>query len=63
MQEPIKMMTRKEVAAMLRVTPMTLYTWVRKGKFPAPAKILGYPRWKESDVRGYIEKQFAKARA
>ena len=39
------------------VAPATFYRWVRQGAFPAPAARLGpqSSRWKESDVRAWLE--------
>lgn len=60
--KPIRLLSVKQVAAMLSISISTLYVWVGKGRFPAPAKILGRPRWKEEDVLHYVERRFAEAR-
>lgn len=60
--KPIRVLSRKEVAAALGVNVRTLDTWVKKCQFPAPALILGRPRWKEEDITNYIEGRFAAAR-
>lgn len=59
---PIRVLSRKEVAAALGVSVRTLDSWVKACKFPAPALILGRPRWRPDDVTRYIEEQFAAAR-
>lgn len=59
---PIRVLSRKEVAAALGVSVRTLDTWVQACKFPAPALILGRPRWRPQDVTRYIEEQFEAAR-
>ena len=56
------LLSKKEVARALSVTTRTVSNWVSKGHFPAPAIILGRPRWKTEDVEQYIKGQFAKAR-
>lgn len=58
----IRLVSAKQVASLLGVSVRTVTNWVAKGKFPPPAKIFGYPRWKEEDVLKYVEKQFAEAR-
>ncbi len=62
MSKPVELVCRKQVLAALGVTQNTLRRWIRIGKFPAPALILGRQRWYKSDVEHYIEEQFRKAR-
>lgn len=59
--KPLRLLSVKQVAAMLGISISTLYCWVGKGQFPSPAKILGRPRWKEDDVIQYVERRFAEA--
>ena len=56
------MLTKSQVAEVLQVDLKTVYLWVKSGRFPAPAIIMGRPRWLVSDVDKYIRSQFAKAR-
>lgn len=58
--EPIEVMTPKQVAQALQVTVRTISNRVKSGDFPPPARILGRPRWRKSDVEKYIERQFGK---
>ncbi len=60
--EPIRLLTKKQVAAALSVTTVTIDRWVRAGKFPQPARVFGYPRWKPEDVSKYVEERFKEAR-
>ena len=60
--KPIEMLTRSDVARALQVTERTVSTWVRKGRFPAPAMVLGRQRWRAEDVTAYVNKQFRIAR-
>ena len=50
-------LTRKQVAEMLDVTPVTLWRYVAKGKFPAPkTAINGYSKyWIKADVEKFIK--------
>ncbi|MGN1209023.1 MAG: helix-turn-helix transcriptional regulator [Duodenibacillus sp.] len=60
--KPIEMLTRSDVARALQVTERTVSNWVRKGRFPAPAMVLGRQRWRAEDVTAYVNKQFRIAR-
>ena len=50
-------LTRKQVAKMLDVTPVTLWRYIAKGKFPAPkTAINGYSKyWIKADVEKFIK--------
>lgn len=50
-------LSRKQVADMLGVTPVTLWRYVNKGKFPAPkTAINGYSKyWIRADVEKFIK--------
>lgn len=61
--KPVELMNTKQVLEALQITPKTLRKWVRIGKFPAPALILGRHRWKAEDITAYINKQFRIARS
>ena len=56
--KPCELLTRKQVAAMLNVSERTIYRKVEDSLFPAPALVLGRPRWKKEDVDKYIEECF-----
>ena len=58
----LEVLTKKQVAALLKVDLKTVYNHVVKGTFPAPIMILGRPRWLYSDVEEYLIKQLEKAR-
>nr|DAY72085.1 MAG TPA: helix-turn-helix domain protein [Caudoviricetes sp.]DAZ83781.1 MAG TPA: helix-turn-helix domain protein [Caudoviricetes sp.] len=58
----IEVLSKKQVAALLKVDVKTIYNHVVKGTFPPPAIVLGRPRWKYSDVEAYLNGQFSKAR-
>lgn len=60
--KPIEMLTRTDVAKALQVTERTVSNWVKKGLFPAPAMVLGRPRWRAEDITAYVNRQFRIAR-
>ncbi len=49
-KEPLELLTIKEVAAMAKVTTMTVYRWRRQGVLPAPLKIGGRSRWPRHEL-------------
>lgn len=62
MGKPFELVCRKQVLTTLGITQNTLRRWIRIGKFPPPALILGRQRWYKEDLENYIEEQFRKAR-
>lgn len=62
MTKPYELLSRKQVLAALGVTHNTLVKHVRDGSFPAPALIMGRPRWKKEDVDNYVKQRFDLAR-
>lgn len=59
--KPYELMTPKQVAAALQVSERTIMRRVRQGFFPAPALILGRPRWRRETVEKYVDKAFKDA--
>jgi DNA-binding transcriptional MerR regulator len=62
-----EIMTREEVAALLRIPPDTLRYWQYTDKGPASVRIGKYRRWRRADVLSWIddqqaEQQLAKAK-
>lgn len=52
----------RTVAAMVQVHPVTVWRWVRQGKFPKPIKLdTGSTRWRMSDVQEWMDKQEVQA--
>lgn len=43
-----------EVAARIHCNPVTLYKWVKVGKFPPPMKRNRLNVWKKSDVEAWL---------
>ena len=60
--KPFELLSTRQVLEALQVSPKTLRKWVRMGKFPAPALILGRHRWKADDITAYYNRQFRVAR-
>ena len=48
-------MTKNEVAAVLRVTPRTVSTYVRIGALPAPMRLGRRPLWAQDDLERAIQ--------
>jgi len=49
------LLTAKEVAAMLRVSTVTLYREIRRGNVPAPIKLGTCSRWPRSEILAAIK--------
>ena len=62
MTPKIELLTKKQVAAAMKVHIDTVYRMVKQGRFPPPAVIGGRPRWRVDDVQNYVDKQFKIAR-
>lgn len=52
-----EMITVKEVADMLNVSPKTIYAWVKEKVLPA-IKIRRTIRFKKRDIEQFMEKQY-----
>lgn len=52
-----KLLDKREVAAMLKVSDGTVDNLVARGEFPVALKIGSSARWLESDVREYLQWQ------
>ena len=52
-----KLLTSTEVAAMLNVSPDTVFRWKREGRLPKALK-LGprATRWRQSDIQAFIDR-------
>lgn len=59
--EKIKVLTRRQVADILCVTPKTISNWSRRGDFPPPIRICGCIRWRESDVLAFLDRKQRRA--
>ena len=47
--------TRKEVEKLFKVSPATIYRWVKEGKFPAPIHFgANMVRWEASQIAAWI---------
>lgn len=57
---PERLLTVKEVAAMMRVSPMTVYRLVKAGEIPS-YRIERQVRLSEDDVHEYLEANYFKA--
>ena len=55
----LKVLRRADVLELLGIRPVTLYRWVKDGKFPAPMH-LGAGRiiaWRKADVEAWLDRQ------
>jgi excisionase family DNA binding protein len=51
------LLTPGEVAALFRVDPKTVTRWAKAGKLNAIRTLGGHRRFRESEVRSYLEQQ------
>jgi prophage regulatory protein len=49
-RKPTRMMTKKEVAELCAVSPVTLWKWVRAGTFPRGFNLGGKTVWRADDI-------------
>jgi excisionase family DNA binding protein len=49
------LLTPSEVAAMFRVNPKTVTRWARAGKISAIRTLGGHRRFRESEIRRFLE--------
>lgn len=54
LQDPEKLLTPSEVAAIFRVDPKTVTRWARAGKLSAIRTLGGHRRYDEREVRGLL---------
>lgn len=55
-----QMYSRTQLAKRLGCSTATLDRHVREGKFPAPQRVLGRPRWSESDIQKHLDRMKKK---
>jgi excisionase family DNA binding protein len=53
--EPEQLLTPSEVAQMFRVNPKTVTRWARAGKISAIRTLGGHRRFRESEIRKFLE--------
>ena len=47
--------TRHELEKLLKVSPATIYRWIKAGQFPKPVHLgANMVRWKASDIQEWI---------
>ena len=51
------LLTPGEVAALFRVDPKTVTRWAKAGKLQAIRTLGGHRRFRESEVRAYLDQQ------
>lgn len=52
------LMTRNEVAALLRTTPRQISNMMARGQIPAPVRVAGLgARWRRSEIDAWIDAQ------
>jgi len=52
---PDQLLTPSEVAALFRVNPKTVTRWARSGKITAIRTLGGHRRFRQSEVRSFLE--------
>ena len=47
--------TRHELEKLLKVSPATIYRWIKEGNFPKPVRLgANMVRWKVSDIEAWV---------
>jgi len=47
--------TRKQVESLFKISPATIYRWIKEGKFPTPVRLgANIVRWKASDIEAWM---------
>jgi len=57
MESNIKLLTTKEVAAFLKISPVTLEMWRAENKGPKFIKVGRYVRYSTTDLAEYVRRQ------
>ncbi|KAA0218663.1 MAG: DNA-binding protein [Lautropia sp.] len=57
----IEVISLRELAVALDVTPRAVQKWVAAGRFPHPLAIGRNRVWRKDDVRVWLERKFAEA--
>jgi excisionase family DNA binding protein len=53
----ITLLTKEELAALLKVSPWTIHSYLRKGQMPKPFPLVagGELRWRASDIEAWLD--------
>jgi prophage regulatory protein len=53
--------TRQQLEKLFKVSPATIYRWIKEGSFPKPVRLgANMVRWKASDIEAWmLEKEMA----
>lgn len=54
-------LSRSTAARVLDVSPRTFDEWRKLDGFPQPVPLPGYPRWRECDIRAWIDSRVMEA--
>jgi len=47
--------TRQELENLFKVSPATIYRWIKEGNFPKPVRLgANMVRWKASDIEAWM---------
>ena len=47
--------TRQQLEKLLKVSPATIYRWIKEGRFPKPIHLgPNMVRWKASDIESWV---------
>tara|TARA_S200000501_G_C20775706_1_gene722588 strand:+ start:380 stop:592 length:213 start_codon:yes stop_codon:yes gene_type:complete len=57
MEESVKLLTTKEVAALFKLSPTTLEMWRAEDKGPKFIKVGRYVRYSTTDLKDYVRRQ------
>ena len=47
--------TRQQLEKLFKVSPATIYRWIKEGRFPKPIRLgANMVRWKASDIESWV---------
>ena len=58
----LELITVKDVALILNVDSKTVYRWWHSGKLPQPVSLVGWTRWRRSDIEDWLAQQHSEVK-
>jgi predicted site-specific integrase-resolvase len=54
-------LSRRDLAELFGVTPLTVSRWFREGRLPPPLPLSRWPRWRVKDIEAILERPLPSA--
>lgn len=54
--EPLRVLTKREVCARVKRSPVTIWQWMRLGCFPRSHNLFGRPVWYEHQIEEFLSR-------